>query len=105
MAPFINPEVMDQTVNEGDMASFTCEATGEAIPTISWYFNSVSVNNETNVDKYDISQSSLNFTVTSTLIIMNVESSDVGIYTCNATNLVSSDLSFGVLTVNGELLL
>ena len=96
---------MDQTVNEGGMASFICEATGEAIPTISWYFNSVSVNNETNVDKYDISQSSLNFTVTSTLIIMNVESSDVGTYTCNATNLVSSDLSFGVLTVNGELLL
>ena len=34
---------------------------------------------------------------------MSVESSDVGTYTCNATNVVSSDTSSGVLTVNGKL--
>ena len=32
-----------------------------------------------------------------------MELSDVGTYTCNATNVVSSDTSSGVLTVNGEL--
>ena len=44
-------------------------------------------------------------TINSTLTIMNVQSSDVGTYTCNATNVLSSNTSSGVLTVNGELLL
>ena len=53
-----------------------------------------------------ISEMSLNATtISNTLTIMSVESSDVGTYTCNATNVVSSDTSSGVLTVNGELLL
>ena len=42
-------------------------------------------------------------TINSTLTIMSVESSDVCTYTCNATNVVASDTSSGVLTVNGEL--
>ena len=53
--------------------------------------------------KYTISMMSLNITTnSSTLTIMNVQSSDVGTYTCNATNVVSTDTSSGVLTVNGE---
>ena len=44
-------------------------------------------------------------TISSTLTVISVQSSDVGTYTCNATNVVSSDTSSGVLTVNGELLL
>ena len=99
----INPEVMDEAENEGDIASFTCQATGEPVPTISWYFNGSLLVNGT---EYIISMMSLNTTtISSTLTIMNVQSSDVGTYTCNATNVVSSDTSSGVLTVNGELLL
>jgi len=105
VAPTITTEVEDQTQNEGGTISFTCQATGESVPAISWYFNSVPVN-ETNTMKYIISMLSLNTTtINNTLTIMNVESSDVGTYTCNATNVVSSDTSSGVLTVNGELLL
>jgi len=61
----------------------------------------------TNTAKYQITSSSVNSTTTgSTLVIMNVEPSDVGTYTCNAVNAISnSDVSFGVLTVNGESLL
>ena len=96
---------MDQTQNEGDTASFTCQANGEPVPTISWYFNGTSVD-EANSIKYTISMMSLNTTtISSTLTIMNVQSSDVGTYTCNATNVVFTDTSSGVLTVNGELLL
>ena len=53
------------------------------------------------MDKYYITQSSINITITTTLTIMSVDSSDVGTYTCNATNVVSSDISSGILTVNG----
>ena len=99
---------MDQTQNEGDTASFTCEATGEPVPTISWYFNGTSVSNNTDMHKYEAAVMEVNVTtvtISSILTIMNVQSSDVGTYTCNATNVVSSDTSSGVLTINGELLL
>ena len=95
---------MDETQNEGDNSTFSCEATGEPVPTISWYFNGAPVN-ETNTMKYTILMSSNATTNSSTLTIMNVQSSDVGTYTCNATNVLSSDTSSGVLTVNGELLI
>ena len=101
--PGINPEVMDETQDEGDPASFTCQATGEPVPTISWYFNGIPISNNTDVDKYDIPEISVNTTTSNSILtIMSVESSDVGTYTCNATNVVSSDTSSGVLTVNGE---
>ena len=103
VAPMINYEVMDETQNEGDTASFSCQTTGEPVSTISWYFNG---NLLVNGMEHMISMMSLNTTtISSTLTIMNVQSSDVGTYTCNATNVVSSDTSSGVLTVNGELLL
>ena len=48
----------------------------------------------------------LNATViTSKLKILKVKSSDVGTYVCNATDVASTDISSGILTVNGELLL
>jgi len=68
---------MYETQNEGDTASFTCQATGEPVPTISWYFNGVPVN-ESSTMKYTISVMSLNTTtINNTLTIMSVESSDV----------------------------
>ena len=101
VSPSVSPKVMDQIQNEGDTASFTCQATGEPVPTISWYFNGTLL---VNGMEHMISMISLNtITINSTLTIMNVQSSDVGTYTCNATNVVSTDNSSGVLTVNGEL--
>ena len=97
----ISPEVSDQIQDEGTTASFICQATGKPAPTIGWYFNNILLANGT---KHTISETSVNTTtINSTLTIMSVESSDVGTYTCNATNVVSSDTSSGVLTVNGEL--
>ena len=105
VAPTISSEVLDQAQNNGDTATFTCQATGEPVPTISWYFNGAPVD-EANTVKYIISMMSLSTTtISNTLTIMNVESSDVGTYTCNATNAVSSDTSSGLLTINGERLL
>ena len=90
--------------DEGTTASFTCQATGEPVPTISWYFTGTLLTD--GGATHTISETSVNTTtISSTLTIMSVQSSDVGTYTCNATNVVSSDTSSGVLTVNGELLI
>ena len=95
-------ELMDQTEDEGNTTSFTCQTDGEPLPTISWYFNGAPLD-ESNTAKYMITERLTTTTITDILNIMSVESSDVGTYTCNATNVVSSDTSSGVLTVNGEL--
>ena len=101
VTPTFSLEVLNQTENERGTAFFTCQATGEPVPIISWYFNGALL---TNGAKHTISETSVNTTtINSRLMVMSVESSDVGTYTCNATNVVSSDTSSGVLTVNGEL--
>ena len=75
---------------------------GEPVPDISWYFNSVMINVSDNNSKYMIVSRSLNITTTeNTLTVYNVTSSDVGTYTCNATNVVGNDSTSGHLQVNG----
>ena len=49
VTPTISLEVMDQVQDEGGTVSFTCEATGEPVPTISWHFNSALLVNGTNI--------------------------------------------------------
>jgi len=59
--------------------------------------------------KYMIMSTSINTTTTENkLTVYNVTSSDAGTYTCNATNIIGSDLageiqSSGILTVNSNL--
>ena len=96
--------LMDQMENEGDTASFICQADGEPLPTISWYFNGAPLNERDTVKYMITERQMLNFS-TVILTIMSVQSSDVGTYTCNATNVISGDTISAVLTVNGELLI
>ena len=92
---------MDQTENEGAIASYTCQADGEPLPIISWYFNGDPLG-PANSTKYMFTDRLLTTIVMSVLSIRNSEASDAGTYTCNATNVISSDTSSGILTVNGE---
>ena len=106
VGPSSSIAVINLTEDEGDRATFTCQADGEPLPTVSWYFNGVQLN-ESNTAKYDIVSSQFpNINIINTVLnILNVQSSDVGTYTCNTTNVISTDISSGVLTVNGKLLL
>ena len=97
--PEIIVELFDQLENENNSASFTCQATGEPIPNISWYFNDVMIN-VSDTSKYRIESKIA--TIEDTLEVFNVTSSDVGSYICMATNELGNDSSIGILTVNSK---
>ena len=87
--------------NETDAVTFACKATGDPVPNISWYFNGTIINGE-DTSKHKISSSKNDITITSLLTIMNLQSSNAGIYTCEAENFIGSHESFGILTINGK---
>ena len=95
VAPAVLSEIVDSTDEGRDVANFTCEATGEPIPDISWYFNGVMID-MSDTNKYRIESRSINTTTTeNTLTVYNVTSYDVGTYTCNATNIIGTANSHG----------
>ena len=90
-------------MNENDNITFTCQAVGEPVPDISWYFNGVMINVAENSSKYMIVSRSLNITTTENILtVYNVTSSDVGTYTCNSSNINGSVTSSGILTVTSK---
>ena len=97
----ITEEVVDVIENETNPIIFRCKATGKPIPTIDWYFNGILIN-VSKSNNYNISNSLNGAVVTSSLAIVNAQSSNVGTYTCHAENIIGSDRSSAVLTVNGN---
>ena len=86
--------------NETNPATFNCQATGRPVPSISWYFKGVMIN--VSNARHRISNTTRVTTMTSLLTINNVQSSDVGTYTCQAENIFGIVQSSGILTVNGK---
>ena len=99
----ITDEVPDLVENEMEVVTFHCEATGDPVPIIEWYFNDEMIN--VSDASYNVSDSLNGTVVESLLSIENVQSFDVGTYTCNAENFIGTDRSSGILTVNGEFVL
>ena len=54
-------------------------------------------------DKYSLGIQGVSGRSEGSLQIVNPETSDAGTYTCHAENVVGSDNSSGVLTVNGKI--
>ena len=103
VASMIFKRIVNKTVNALQNVNFTCQATGEPVPNISWYFNGVMIN-VSDTNKYMIMSTSINTTTTeNTLTIYDVTSSDVGNYPCFASNVIGNDSKAGYLQVNGEL--
>ena len=94
-------EVTDLLENETLPSIFTCQATGEPVPNISWYFNDNTLI-VSDGSKYSISNSLNGIIIRSLLTVVSVQSSDVGKYTCHAENFIGTDRSSGILTVNGK---
>ena len=94
--------INDELRNQEENVTFLCQSVGKPVPDISWYFNGVMINVSNNSSKYMIVSRSLNITtIENTLTVYNVTSSDVGTYTCTATNIIGNDTSSGHLQVNG----
>ena len=91
--------ITDVLENETLPSIFTCQSTGQPIPTISWYFDDIMIN-VSDENKYILSTSINGTVVTSVLTIVSIQSSDVGTYTCFATNIIGGEQRSGVLTVN-----
>ena len=89
--------------NETNPITFSCQAIGEPVPNINWYFNGEMID-VSNISKYIISNSSNGTMVISLITILNTQSSDVGRYTCVAENIIGSEQNSGVLTVNGKII-
>ena len=88
--------------NETNDIQFVCQAIGVPIPNIRWYFNGIMVN-LSDSSKFTSSSLHLNESITeSTFGVRNTKSSDVGTYTCVVSNIIGTDRSSGVLTVNGK---
>ena len=88
--------------NETNPATFNCQATGEPVPSISWYFKGVIIN-ASNASKYNVSNTTKDTKITNLLTINNVQSSDVGTYICQAENIIGIDQNSGILTINRKL--
>ena len=99
----VTSEVADLLENETNPIIFSCQATGEPVPFIRWYFKGVMIN-VSDASKYNVSNTLSESVITSTLTISNVQSSDVGTYTCQAENIIGIDQSSGILTVNSKYL-
>ena len=95
----IDNEIRDQTEN----VTFLCQAVGELVPDIGWYFNGLMINVSDNSSKYTIMSRSLNITTTeNTLTVYNVTPFDVGTYTCDASNFIDNAETSGILTVTSK---
>ena len=90
--PSIENSIENKVRNQNENVTFTCQAVGEPVPNISWYFNDVMINVSDNSSKYMI--------VSRTLTVYNVTSSDAGTYTCNSS--IGSTTSSGILTVTSK---
>ena len=105
MVSLVPAEVIGDVVNivgnETNPVTFSCEATGEPVPTIIWHFNSIMIITF-NSNKYNISNSTNGSVITSVFTILNTQSSDVGTYTCYAKNDFGDDQNSAVLTINGK---
>lgn len=86
-------EITDLSDENSNTVNFTCIANGQPAPSIYWHFNDVMISHSNS--NYMIVSESINLTTISTLTIFNAISSDVGVYTCNATNTLGSDVTHG----------
>ena len=90
----ITTDPQDELVNVSDSVNFTCEASGSTPISYRWLYNG----NDITDDPGHIEGANTN-----TLMIVNVEVTDWGVYSCVASNIVDNATS-NEATLHGEYL-
>ena len=88
----ITTHPQDELVNVSDSVNFTCEASGSLPINYRWLYNgSYIMNDPGHIEGVN----------TSTLLIVNVNVTDWGLYSCEASNIVNNATSNGAI-LHGE---
>ena len=90
--PTISP-LLNQTVLEGTDVIFHCSVIADPAPTFQWYFDNILLVNTS--AKYSI------LSVAGHLHVLNVSYDDIGLYSCNASNIHGWDSAESYLEVQG----
>ena len=92
-------------IDAGSTVLFMCVSYGDPVPTITWSGNGQTLGNNSKVTVYEelLSKSGITF-VKSILQICDVESSDAGVYSCGAENVLGSDAVSFDISVNTGIL-
>ena len=98
----ITRRIIDILLNETRQVIFSCEVTGEPVPTISWLFNGKKIKENDTVNYY-ISVCNNKAVNMSNLIFPSKELSNIGVYTCEANNTIYHERSSAALTIISEL--
>lgn len=85
-------EPMARMVSEGDDVSFECKAGGVPLPTIEWLYNSAPLRNTVPNSRRIVTETSLSIT--------NVQKSDIGTYSCVASNGHGTVIKHGYVSVS-----
>jgi len=100
VSPVISIGVVNTAAVEEENVKFKCQATYSIDTNITWKFNGDDID-ISDVNKYRIMKMINATVIESTLEVMSVTLSNVGIYTCVAENEAGNDTSSGVLIVHG----
>ena len=108
VTPVIIAAPEDVTDIQGEIAVFTCNATGRPRPNITWWrrdndrstFQLIEVMNKLAIESESFG---VERERASTLIVLDIQPSDAGVYSCQAENEVDIDEENATLTVHGKL--
>ena len=101
MSPVILVELVNTTAIEGNNVIFKCQTTYSVDTTVTWKYNGSDID-VSNISKYRVVETVISENIyESSLVVMSVTLSDVGLYTCLSENEAGNDTSNGVIRVQG----
>lgn len=93
-APVLEKTPQDVDATVGSRVQFDCIVNGDPRPTIKWHRDSIPISLTTS-HKHQV-------TGTGTLVILDVDRRDDGVYECIAENIAGSVRAFARLAVSGK---